>query len=205
MALTHSLQAEKMSHLDYIIIAIVLLSSLVGLARGLIREAFSLASWIAAFLFGIWFGPSVATEFSEYLGEEQFGQIVAFLIVLIATLAAASMIRWGLGQLVTRSGLSSTDRILGFAFGAVRGGIVVTILLMVSQSMFSDTGWWADSELKYSFLQFEDEVLTVVDIASENLEDPPVPPDFSNLDFTNEEPPDVEPTDEYDDTDYFEE
>ena len=67
-----------MSHLDYIIIAIVLLSSLVGLARGLIREAFSLASWIAAFLFGIWFGPSVATEFFEYLGDEQFGQIVAF-------------------------------------------------------------------------------------------------------------------------------
>ena len=194
-----------MSHLDYIIIAIVLLSSLVGLARGLIREAFSLASWIAAFLFGIWFGPSVATEFSEYLGEEQFGQIAAFLIVLVATLATASMIRWGLGQLVTRSGLSSTDRILGFVFGAVRGGIVVTILLMVSQSMFSDTGWWADSELKYSFLQFEDEVLTVVDIASENLEAPPVPPDLSDLDFTSEEPPDVELTDEYDDTDYFEE
>ena len=83
--------------------------------------------------------PSVATEFAEYLGEEQFGQIAAFLVVLIATLAAASMIRWGLGQLVTRSGLSSTDRILGFAFGTVRGGILVTILLMVSQSMFSDT------------------------------------------------------------------
>ena len=76
----------------------------------------------------------------EYLGEEQFGQIVAFLIVLIATLAAASMIRWGLGQLVTRSGLSSTDRILGFAFGAVRGGIVVTILLMVSRACFLTPG-----------------------------------------------------------------
>ena len=48
-------------------------------------------------------------------------------------------------------------------------------------------------------------MLTVVDIASENLEDPPVPPDFSDLDFTSEEPPDVELTDEYDDTDYFEE
>ena len=139
------------------------------------------------------------------IGDEQFGQIVAFLIVVISTLAVASMVRWGLGQLVTRSGLSSTDRVLGFAFGAVRGGIVVTILLMVSQSMFSDTGWWADSELKYSFLQFEDEVLTVVDIASENLEDPPVPPDFSNLDFTSEDPPDVEMTDEYEDADYFEE
>jgi hypothetical protein len=82
---------------------------------------------------------------------------------------------------------------------------LVTILLMVSQSMFSDTNWWAESELKYSFLQFEDEVLTVVDIASENLEDPPQRPTFSDLDFSSEEPPDVAPTDEYDDSDYFEE
>ena len=205
MALDRSLQAGKMSHLDYIIIAIVLLSALVGVSRGLIREAFSLASWVAAFLFGIWFGPTVATELSDYLGEEQFGQIAAFLIVVIATLAAASMIRWGLGQLVTRSGLSGADRLLGFVFGTIRGGILVTILLMVSQSMFSDTNWWAESELKYSFLQFEDEVLTVVDIASENLEDPPDRPNLSDLDFGREELPDVEPTDEYDDLDYFEE
>ena len=69
---------EKMSHLDYIIISIVLLSSLVGLSRGFIREAFSLASWVAAFLFGIWFGPVVATEFAEYIGDEQFGQSLHF-------------------------------------------------------------------------------------------------------------------------------
>ncbi|NCF43287.1 MAG: CvpA family protein, partial [Proteobacteria bacterium] len=128
-----------MSHLDYIIIGIVLLSSIFGFSRGLIREAFSLASWVAAFLFGIWFGPPLAAEYSDYLGEAQLGQIVAFLVVILGTLAAASMLQWGLGQIITRTGMSSTDRILGFGFGAARGGLLVTIMLMVSQSLFSNT------------------------------------------------------------------
>ena len=196
-----------MSHLDYIIIAMVLMSSLYGFSQGLIREAFSLSSWVAAFFFGIWFGPSVASEFADYLGEGQLGQIVAFLLVLVATLGVAAMIRWGLGQVITRTGLSATDRILGFAFGTLRGGLLVTIMLMVSQSLFSETGWWADSELKYSFLQFEDEVLTLVDIASDNLEDPPQPPSLDDLDFSSEAPPDIDYVEEhdYDDADYFEE
>ena len=124
-----------MSHLDYIIIGIVLLSSLFGFSRGLVRESFSLVAWVSAFLFGIWFGPSLA-EYSEYLGEERFGQIAAFLIVIVVTLLLASMIQWGLGQLVARTGLSGTDRLLGLLFGAARGGLLVTIFLMVRSESF---------------------------------------------------------------------
>ena len=192
-----------MSHLDYIIIGIVLLSSIFGFSRGLIREAFSLASWVAAFIFGIWFGPTLAAEYSDYLGKEQFGQIVAFLIVIVATLAAASMLQWGLGQIITRTGMSSTDRILGFGFGAARGGLLVTIMLMVSQSLFANTDWWSDSELKYYFLQFEDEVLMLVDAASDSLEDPPPAPELPSVDF-DDSLPDVETPIELDETDYFE-
>ena len=193
-----------MSHLDYIIIGIVLLSSLFGFSRGLVRESFSLVAWVSAFLFGIWFGPSLAAEYAEYLGEERFGQIAAFLIVIVATLALASMIQWGLGQLVTRTGLSSTDRFLGLLFGAARGGLVVTILLMVSQSLFSNTDWWADSELKYNFLQFEDEVLMLVDIASDSLEDPPPAPELPSINMPDLAPPDIEIDEKLDDVDYFE-
>ena len=192
-----------MSHLDYIIIGIVLLSSIFGFSRGLIREAFSLASWVAAFLFGIWFGPTLAAECSDYLGEEQFGQIVAFLIVIVGTLATASMLQWGLGQIITHTGMSSTDRILGFGFGAARGGLLVTIMLMVSQSLFANTDWWASSELKYHFLQFEDEVLMLVDVASDSLEDPPLAPELPSIDF-GDALPDVETPIELDESDYFE-
>jgi membrane protein required for colicin V production len=170
----------------------------------LVRESFSLVAWVSAFLFGIWFGPSLAAEYAEYLGEERFGQIAAFLIVIVATLMLASMIQWGLGQLVTRTGLSSTDRLLGLLFGAARGGLLVTILLMVSQSLFSNTDWWADSELKYNFLQFEDEVLMLVDMASESLEEPPSAPELPRINMPDLAPPDIEIEENLDDVDYFE-
>ena len=97
------------------------MSSLFGFSRGLVRESFSLVALVSHFFFGIWFGPSLAAEYAEYLGEERFGQIAVFLIVIVATLALASMIQWGLGQLVTRTGLSSTDRFLGLLFGLLEG------------------------------------------------------------------------------------
>ena len=110
----------------------------------------------------------------------------------------------GLGQLVTRTGLSSTDRLLGLLFGAARGGLLVTILLMVSQSLFSNTDWWADSELKYNFLQFEDEVLMLVDMASESLEEPPSAPELPSINMPDLAPPDIEIEENLDDVDYFE-
>ena len=67
-----------MSHLDYIIIGIVLLSSLFGFSRGLVRESFSLVAWVSAFLFGIWFGPSLAAEYAEYLGKSASGKLLLF-------------------------------------------------------------------------------------------------------------------------------
>ncbi len=193
-----------MSNLDYIIIGIVLLSSIFGFSRGFVREAFSLASWVTAFLFGFWFGPELASTYSDYLGEGQVGQIIAFLIVLVGTLLVASMLQWGLGQLVSRTGIGSTDRLLGFLFGAARGGLLATIMLMVGQSFFSHTAMWNDSELKNGFLQFEDEVLLLLDLASDSLEDPPPAPELPNIQFNGEQPLDVEVPDDLSDTDYFE-
>ena len=74
---------------------------------------------------------------------------------------------------------------------------------MVSQSLFSNTDWWADSELKYSFLQFEDEVLMLVDIASDSLEDPPPAPELEHQ-YADLAPSDIEIDDNLDDVDYFE-
>ncbi|MDG1703517.1 MAG: CvpA family protein [Pseudomonadales bacterium] len=194
-----------MSHLDYIIIGIVLLSSIFGYTRGLVREAFALGSWVIAFLFGFWFGPELASAYPDLLGSGQVAQIAAFLIVLVATLMVASMIQWGLGQLVNRTGVGGTDRLLGFLFGAARGGLLVTVVLMVGQSFFAHTNWWNDSELKYGFLQFEDEVLILLDLASDSLDDPPPAPTLPDIDFYDTQPPDIEVIDDLDSSDYFEE
>jgi|TARA_B110000977_G_scaffold200299_1_gene290259 membrane protein required for colicin V production len=149
-----------MAHLDYVIIGLVVISSIIGLTRGLVKEALSLAIWIGGFIAGIVFGPGLAIEYDEYLGGGQFSQIAAFVIVLFAVLIAGQGLQWASGKVIETTGLSATDRLLGFGFGALRGALLVTVMLMLFQSFFSATLFWEESELKYTFLEFEDEILS---------------------------------------------
>ena len=149
-----------MAHLDYVIIGLVVISSIIGLTRGLVKEALSLAIWIGGFIAGIVFGPGLAIEYDEYLGGGQFSQIAAFVSVVLAVLIAGQGLQWASGKVIETTGLSATDRLLGFGFGALRGALLVTVMLMLFQSFFSATLFWEESELKYTFLEFEDEILS---------------------------------------------
>ena len=57
----------------------------------------------------------------------------------------------------------------------------------------------------HGFLEFEDEVLILLDLASDSLDDPPPAPTLPNIDFLNTQPPDIEVIDDLDSADYFEE
>ena len=149
-----------MAHLDYVIIGLVVISSIIGLTRGLVKEALSLAIWVGGFIAGIVFGPGLAIEYDEYLGGGQLSQITAFVIVLFAVLIAGKGLQWASGKVIETTGLSATDRLLGFGFGALRGALLVTVMLMLFQSFFAATLFWEESELKYNFLEFEDEILS---------------------------------------------
>lgn len=149
-----------MAHLDYIIIGLLVISSIIGLNRGLVKEAGSLAVWVGGFVAGFMFGPTVAIEYDDYLGGDELSQIAAFIIVLLAVLIAGRGLQWAFGKVVETTGLSATDRILGCGFGAARGALLVTVMLMLFQAFFSATLFWEESELKYTFLEFEDEILS---------------------------------------------
>ena len=100
-----------------------------------------------------------------------------------------------LTRLVTSSGLTGTDRFLGIIFGGFRGAVVVTVLLMGLQTFVSGAYWWEESELKDTYLDFEDEVWSSLDFANEVMttlraegEDAEVPdlpelPDEADLDY----------------------
>ncbi len=139
--------------IDYVIIAIIAISALISLMRGFVKEALSLASWILAFF--------VASTFYEALSKLLSGQIadavvrdgVAVLILFIATLIVGIVVNAIVAMLVKKSGLSGTDRILGIAFGAVRGALVVSALLflMVAFTSFPEESWWKESLLVHHF------------------------------------------------------
>lgn len=147
-----------MMALDFVILAIVLVSALIGLVRGLVTEILSLVGWVTAFIVAIYFSPALGAELPLDWGGETLRRGIAFLILLILVLIGAGLIRWFIAKLIDTTGLSGTDRFLGFLFGLARGALLVLVALILVEPIFVEAGWWREAMLPPEFLAFQDEV-----------------------------------------------
>ncbi len=139
---------------DFVIIAVVGVSSLLSIMRGFVREAASIIAWIAAFLITGRFYAKAAPLFvfsHDALTRNVLAVIVLFVVTLIALGMAGNLIC----TMVRRAGLSGFDRLLGVCFGAVRGVLIAAAVLALLQILFhlhvltfiQDEPWWRDSVL----------------------------------------------------------
>ncbi|MCK5120731.1 MAG: CvpA family protein [Methylococcales bacterium] len=134
--------------IDYAIIALIVISLLIGLLRGLIKEAFSLVVWILA----IWIGLTFSREFSVFL-ESMISYpsariASAFAILFVVTLILGALISFLLNELVKKTGLTGSDRFLGMIFGIGRGLVVVAIIIMLAGlTPLPEDSWWKESVL----------------------------------------------------------
>ncbi|WP_444905927.1 CvpA family protein [Microbulbifer sp. SSSA008] len=147
-----------MNWADWIILAIVGISTLIGLSRGFIKETLSLLTWIAAFIVAMMFRDQLAPMLSNLVDTPSLQMIAAFGILFIGTLLAGAGLNTVLSAFVEATGLSGTDRVLGMAFGLVRGAIVVMALLILAPALVpvEQDSWWSQSVLIPHFLEFED-------------------------------------------------
>ena len=133
---------------DYSIIAIVIISALISLMRGFIREAISLATWIVAAWVAIRFSPLFADSLSKWIHNPSFRTAAAFIILFFIVLILGALINHLFGQLIDKTGLSGTDRLLGLIFGAARGLLFVGVLVLLGNiSNMTKDSWWNDSQL----------------------------------------------------------
>lgn len=124
---------------DLIIIGIVSFSVLVSLWRGFTNEALSLLGWVVAFFVSSTFYPYLSSYLptinSEYLKDSIYLRNgIAAAVLFISTLILCTVINALLAKIIDLSGLSITDRILGGAFGTLRG-----ILIVAAGLFFLDT------------------------------------------------------------------
>ena len=134
-----------MSSLDLIVLAILIGSSALGLMRGLIKEVFSLASWILAFVAARIFGPALAPLLpGEANPALQYA--AALVLVFVVVLVGSSLLGRMLAGAVRWVGLGSLDRVLGILFGAARGvAAIVGLTLLAGLTALPKTQTWQET------------------------------------------------------------
>ena len=133
--------------MDWFFVGVLVVSMLVGAWRGLVFEVISVVSWIAAFVLAQWFAPAVAHWLPISSTNEALRYGLGFLIVFVGTIFAGSLIAFVVKKLLAAVGLSPADRLLGAAFGVVRGVVILLALtVLVGMTPFKSAPWWQESE-----------------------------------------------------------
>jgi membrane protein required for colicin V production len=133
---------------DVLILVVLLGSIFIGLLRGFVREAVSLAFWIVA-IWGAWkFGPAVEPHLGGVLADPKVAPWVGRLVILVLVL----LVGWVIGMLLayfTRSmGLGPLDRAIGLLFGIARGTVLVGLMVIGGELLHLDQEpWWGQSKL----------------------------------------------------------
>lgn len=143
-----------MQWLDVIILSIIGVSALISLMRGFVKEALSLLGWLASIWVALHYSDRLADLMATSITTASLRFVIAFTALFVVTLLLSALINFLISQIVKKTGLSGTDRIIGVAFGVVRGAAVVGILVMLGGlTTFPQDPWWQESMLVGHFQQ----------------------------------------------------
>jgi len=132
--------------IDWVIISIIGLSTLISLWRGFVKEAMSLVIWIGAFIIARTFHPNMQALLASTVETPTVRLVAAFAILFLGTLVVGALVNNALAQLIKATGLSATDRVLGTFFGLARGVIVVVVALaLLRMTPVTEDTWWQES------------------------------------------------------------
>ena len=121
-----------MTLFDLAVLAIVGLSVLLSVIRGLVREVLALAAWMVAFLTANLLAGEAASWLPESIPGEELRLLAGFLCVFVTVLIAMSVLAILVSKLVKSAGLGLEDRLLGSVFGLARGLLVVMVVVLLA-------------------------------------------------------------------------
>ena len=141
-----------MTLFDWSIVGVIILSILLSAAQGFLYEIFSLAGVVLGYLGAVWGYHRLSDLFRPYVNQTQYADIAAFLTIFFSVLIVAGMVarlaRWAMKEV----GLRWVDRLLGGAFGLVRGVAIVTVGVLAIAAFAPDNQALARSSMGGYFL-----------------------------------------------------
>ena len=154
-----------MAWVDLIIIGVIVLSALISLIRGFVKESISLVTWIVAGVLALRYYAPMADLLEPFINSVTLRQWVGGGILFVITLIVGAIVNFIISQLVSKTGLSGTDKALGVVFGAARGVLIVTmVVLLASLTPMPEASWWQESTMITFFQQLAEWVRGVIPV-----------------------------------------
>ena len=132
-----------MTAFDYTVLAILGLSIIFSVMRGLVKEVLSILAWFLAFYVCRTYTDQMLPLMPADIPSESLRTLAAFLVLFLATLLLATLLAIAISAIFKKIGLGWLNRLLGAVFGAFRGVLVVCILVLLAgmTEMPKDARW----------------------------------------------------------------
>ena len=136
-----------MTTVDWVFLAVLTFSMLLGAWRGLVYEVLSVLGWAVSFYAAQYFAPVVAGWLPLQSSSETLRYAAAFVLVFIAAVFIAGLLAFLLKKLIESIGLRPVDRTMGAAFGLVRGVILLlAAAVVIDMTALEKSVWWQESK-----------------------------------------------------------
>ena len=136
-----------LSAVDWILLAVLGLSFLLGLWRGIVQEVLSLLGWVAAFYVSQMYAPLAAAWLPMEGSSQMLRYAAGFVVVFVAVLVATVLVSWVIKKLISAVGLGPLDRLLGSLFGLMRGVVILlAVTVFVGMTPMRDTDAWKQAQ-----------------------------------------------------------
>jgi len=137
-----------MNSTDYLVIAAIVLSAVIGAVRGFLREAVALGAWLIALFFAWHFSDLIEPHLGGLLSDSAVRPWAARVIIVTLVLLLGAGIGAVLGNIVRLSIFSGMDRLLGLFFGLLRGFMLLGVFVILGQLLrLQGEHWWRHSLL----------------------------------------------------------
>jgi membrane protein required for colicin V production len=138
--------------LDWLIVAILIASIALSWFKGFIREILGLITVLAGVLLAAWFYRGVGGLFKDVVRTENIALFFGFSLIFLVTLLAGFVIIWLVTRFMKFAKLQWADRLLGAAFGFIRGWMICAAILLALTAFEIQTERLKNSELAPYFL-----------------------------------------------------
>jgi membrane protein required for colicin V production len=173
-----SMHGLNISWVDVAVVSVVILSMIIAVLRGFVREVLSILAWAAAAGAALWFGPSASDLLHAHISTPFVAPLLAYIGIFLLVLIPLAVASHFIAQIVRRSPVGVVDRCLGVPFGIVRGLALIGIAYLALSLVIpyrAQPAWLTQARL-----------LPVIRASSEVISS--VLPSLENSKFVRDEP-----------------